>query len=261
MRRRSGERRADDRPHSRHRPGHHLLPRHRVPRRQHDRGRCAAGIPADTSRSPAGSSMTRRTSGAPCSRPAARRIAKAGLAARDIAAIGITNQRETTLVWDRASGTADPQRHRLAGSPHRRRCARSSRRRATRPLIAARTGLVLDPYFSATKIAWLLDHVPGARARAERGELAFGTVDSFLLWRLTGGARSRDRCHQRLAHRCSTTSTPVRWDDELCALFGVPARDAAARCAIAPPISAPTRRTCSAARSRSAASPATSRRR
>ena len=82
---------------------------------------------------------------------------------------------------------ADPQGHRLAGPPHRRHLRGAAHARAMSKLIAARTGLLLDPYFSATKIAWLLDHVAGARAAAEAGRLAFGTVDSFLIWRLTGG--------------------------------------------------------------------------
>src|SRR5262249_6490346 len=114
-------------------------------------------------------------------------IAKAGLTARDIAAIGIANQRETTLVWDRATG--HPIHNAIVWQD--RRTAPMCRRLKDAGMeaqVAARAGLLLDPYFSATKIAWLLDNVPDARARAERGELAFGTVDSFLLWRLTAGA-------------------------------------------------------------------------
>ena len=110
----------------------------------------------------------------------------AEISGAQVAAIGITNQRETTVVWDRATGapihnaivwqcrcTAD-QCAELKAAGHE-------------PVFKARTGLVLDPYFSGTKIAWILDHVPDARARAERGELAFGTIDSFLVWHLTGG--------------------------------------------------------------------------
>jgi len=113
-------------------------------------------------------------------------LAKAGLSARDIAAIGITNQRETTLIWERATGR--PIARALVWQDRRTEplCARL-REGGLTELVRSSTGLVIDPYFSATKIAWLLDHVPGARARAERGELAFGTVDSWLLWRLTGG--------------------------------------------------------------------------
>ena len=147
-------------------------------------------------------------------------IAKAGLAARDIAAIGITNQRETTLVWDRANGKAI---HNAIVWQDRRTDAmcRQLKDAGHEPQVAARTGLLLDPYFSASKIAWLLDHVPGARVKAERGELAFGTVDSFLLWRLTEGA-----VHATDATNASRTALydihANAWSSELCALFGVP---------------------------------------
>src|SRR5205823_14285652 len=108
------------------------------------------------------------------------------------AAIGITNQRETTLLWDRASGRplADAvvwQCRRSAPLCEALRAAGKSE------LIRARTGLLIDAYFSATKLRWLLDNVPGAQARAESGELAFGTVESWLLWRLTGGDRKSTR--------------------------------------------------------------------
>ena len=107
-------------------------------------------------------------------------LAQAGLAARDIAAIGITNQRETTLIWDRATGK--PIHNAIVWQDRRTEdiCA-GLRAAGHEAAIAARTGLVLDPYFSATKIAWLLDHVAGARDAAEAGQLAFGTVDSFLI--------------------------------------------------------------------------------
>ena len=147
-------------------------------------------------------------------------IAKAGLVARDIAAIGITNQRETTLVWDRASGK--PIHNAIVWQDRRTAalCRRLEDAGHEAP-VAARTGLRLDPYFSASKIAWLLDHVPGARAKAERGELAFGTVDSFLLWRLTAGA-----VHATDATNASRTALydihANAWSGELCALFGVP---------------------------------------
>jgi glycerol kinase len=147
-------------------------------------------------------------------------IAKAGLAARDIAAIGIANQRETTLVWDRASGK--PIHNAIVWQD--RRTAPLCRRlkdAGVEAQVAARTGLLLDPYFSASKIAWLLDHVPDARMKAERGELAFGTVDSFLLWRLTSGA-----VHATDATNASRTALydihANAWSDELCAVFGVP---------------------------------------
>src|SRR5262245_9166305 len=114
-------------------------------------------------------------------------LARAGVAAADLAAIGITNQRETTLVWERATGR--PIHHAIVWQD-RRTADSCERLRADglEPLIRERTGLEIDPYFSATKLAWILDNVSGARARAEAGELAFGTVDSWLVWRLTGGA-------------------------------------------------------------------------
>ncbi|MDH3596772.1 MAG: FGGY family carbohydrate kinase, partial [Rhodospirillales bacterium] len=114
-------------------------------------------------------------------------LADGGAAVEEVAAIGITNQRETTLVWDRASGEAI---HKAIVWQDRRTAPLCDRlkQEGNEPLAQARAGLLLDPYFSASKIAWLLDNVPGARDRAERGELAFGTVDCFLLWRLTGGA-------------------------------------------------------------------------
>jgi len=149
---------------------------------------------------------------------AAIRGALAGVAPAQVAAIGITNQRETTLIWDRATGQPI---HRAIVWQDRRTADRCDRLRGDEPGITARTGLLLDPYFSATKIGWLLDHVPGARARAERGDLAFGTVDSFLIWRLTGG-----RVHATDATNAARTMLfdihRGCWDADLCALFGVP---------------------------------------
>jgi len=147
-------------------------------------------------------------------------IAKAGLEVRDIAAIGITNQRETTLVWDRRTGKPI---HRAIVWQDRRTADACAvlKREGVESLVAAKTGLLLDPYFSATKIAWILDHVDGARARAERGELAFGTVDSFLLWRLTGG-----RVHATDATNASRTLLfdihRGIWDADLLKVFRVP---------------------------------------
>jgi glycerol kinase len=144
----------------------------------------------------------------------------AGIAARDLAAIGIANQRETTLLWERTSGAAlGPaivwQDRRTAAV-----CA-TLRAQGREAQVTAATGLLLDPYFSGTKLAWLLDHVPGARARAERGEIAFGTVDSWLLWQLTGGA-----VHATDVSNASRTLLlnlhTLAWDDELLALFNVP---------------------------------------
>ncbi|WP_336801167.1 glycerol kinase GlpK [Kaistia sp. MMO-174] len=147
-------------------------------------------------------------------------LANAGLALSDIAAIGITNQRETTILWDRASGR--PIHNAIVWQDRRtaERCA-AMKADGIEPALTAKTGLLLDPYFSGSKIGWILDQVPGARARAERGELAFGTVDTFLLWRLTGG-----RVHATDATNASRTLLfDIRsgeWDDELLALFGVP---------------------------------------
>ncbi|RFB06321.1 glycerol kinase GlpK [Parvularcula marina] len=134
--------------------------------------------------------------------------------------IGITNQRETVIVWDRKSG--EPI-HRAIVWQDRRTAdvCRGLREADHEEKVAAKTGLVIDPYFSATKLAWLLDHVPGARARAEKGELAAGTVESFLLWRLTGG-----QVHASDATNASRTSLfdihRQQWDQELCDIFRVP---------------------------------------
>ena len=147
-------------------------------------------------------------------------LAKAGATAADVAAIGITNQRETVVVWDRATGKAI---HRAIVWQDRRTsgtCARL-REEGHEALVQARTGLVIDPYFSGTKLAWILDNVPGARERAVRGELAFGTIDSFLLWRLTGG-----KVHATDATNASRTMLfdihRGQWDAELCRLLDVP---------------------------------------
>ena len=139
-----------------------------------------------------------------------------------VAAIGVTNQRETTLLWDRRSGAPVCnaivwQDRRTAD--HCRRLQEAGHEDA----VAQKTGLRLDPYFSATKLAWMLEHVPGARAAAEAGQLAFGTVDSFLIWRMTGG-----RLHVTDVSNASRTALfdihARRWDAGLCELFGVPMR-------------------------------------
>jgi len=147
-------------------------------------------------------------------------ISSSGGGAERIAAIGITNQRETVVLWERASGR--PVAHALVWQD-RRTAEELERLRAegTEAMVSERTGLVLDPYFSATKIAWLLDHVRGARARAERGELAAGTIDSWLLWNLSGG-----RTHSiEIGNASRTLLANLRtgeWDDELLKLFRVP---------------------------------------
>jgi glycerol kinase len=147
-------------------------------------------------------------------------IAKAGLSPSAIAAIGITNQRETTIVWDRA--TLAPIAKAIVWQDRRTGevCARLKAQGAE-DQVSARTGLLLDPYFSGTKVAWILDHVPGARQRAERGELAFGTVDSFLIARLTGGA-----AHVTDATNASRTMlfdiARGDWDDDMLTMLNVP---------------------------------------
>jgi len=147
-------------------------------------------------------------------------LAQAGLGARDIAAIGITNQRETTVIWDRVTGK--PIHNAIVWQDRRTEetCA-ALRAGGHEAEIAARTGLVLDPYFSATKIAWLLDHCPGAREAAEAGQLAFGTIDSYLLFRLTGG-----RVHATDATNAARTLLfdihNGQWDADLADLFRVP---------------------------------------
>lgn len=139
---------------------------------------------------------------------------------RNLASIGITNQRETTIVWDRKSGK--PVYNAIVWQDRRtaKQCA-ELKARDMEKAVAARTGLLLDPYFSATKIAWILDNVPNARAKAEKGDLAFGTVDSFLLWRLTGG-----RVHATDATNASRTMLynirEGRWDDILLKMFNIP---------------------------------------
>ncbi|PWB40496.1 MAG: glycerol kinase [Rhodocyclales bacterium] len=147
-------------------------------------------------------------------------LRQCGASAVDIAAIGIANQRETTVLWERASGR--PLHNALVWQDRRTAEACEKLKAAgAEALVRAKTGLVLDPYFSATKLAWLLDRVPGARDRARRGELAFGTVDSWLAWNLSGG-----RLHVTDPSNASRTALfDIRagdWDDELLALFGIP---------------------------------------
>ena len=143
-----------------------------------------------------------------------------GASAEDIAAIGITNQRETTIVWDRDTG--EPVYHAIVWQ-----CRRTSeycdelKARGLTDLIRQKTGLVIDAYFSATKLKWILDNVPGVRARAERGDLLFGNVDAWLIWNLTGG-----RAHVSDYSNCSRTMLfdidNLCWDEKLCARLGIP---------------------------------------
>jgi glycerol kinase len=147
-------------------------------------------------------------------------IEKAGLGAQDIAAIGITNQRETTLVWDRKTG--QPIHNAIVWQDRRTAdYCRSLRDEGHDKIITARTGLLADPYFSGTKLKWLLDKVEGARSRAQRGELLFGTVDSYLIWKLTGGA-----VHATDATNAARTMLydihKGRWSKTICDLFDIP---------------------------------------
>lgn len=147
-------------------------------------------------------------------------LANARLAAGDIAGIGITNQRETTVVWERASGK--PIHNAIVWQDRRTApLCEALRQSGHEAEIAAKTGLLLDPYFSASKIAWLLDNVAGARAGAQGGKLAFGTIDTFLLWRLTGG-----QVHATDATNAARTALfdidKGAWDAGLCELFGMP---------------------------------------
>jgi len=147
-------------------------------------------------------------------------LARAGIGARDIAAIGITNQRETTVLWDRATG--QPVAHAIVWQDRRTASLCDELRAAGHAgMIAHKTGLVLDAYFSGTKLKWLLDHVKGARDRALNGELAFGTIDAWLVWNLTRGA-----AHVTDPSNASRTLLfdihRGDWDDELLALFDIP---------------------------------------
>lgn len=149
-----------------------------------------------------------------------KRVLNQGAYIEDIAAIGITNQRETVMLWDRQTGrpvaNAIVWQSRITAP-----LCRELKQQGAEPLVKAKTGLVLDPYFSATKISYLLDKVPGLRSRAERGEILFGTVDSFLIWRLTGGkvhATDVSNASRTLLFNIHT----LQWDTELLQLFGVP---------------------------------------
>ena len=147
-------------------------------------------------------------------------MGKAGTDATGITAIGITNQRETTVIWDRDTG--EPVYNAIVWQDRRTAdYCQSKKSDGLEPTVAARTGLRLDPYFSGTKVAWILDNVDGVRARAEAGKLAFGTIDSFLLWRLTGGkvhATDATNASRTLLFNIHTQD----WDDDLLAMFDVP---------------------------------------
>jgi glycerol kinase len=147
-------------------------------------------------------------------------LKKANKKADDIAAIGITNQRETVVIWDRKTGKPI---HKAIVWQDRRTSdmCRAMKDKGLEATFTGKTGLLLDPYFSGTKVAWLLEHVKGARARAEKGELAFGTIDTFLIWRLTGGkvhATDATNASRTLLYNIHTGA----WDDELLGLLNVP---------------------------------------
>ena len=149
----------------------------------------------------------------------AEALAQSGIAADQIAALGITNQRETTIVWDRASG--EPVHRAIVWQDRRTAKYCDSIRTAHGDSIRAKTGLVLDAYFSATKVKWILDHVPGARARAEKGELCFGTVDTWLVWNLTEGrtfVTDPGNASRTMLFNIHT----LQWDEDLLALFDIP---------------------------------------
>ncbi|SMQ58921.1 glycerol kinase [Devosia lucknowensis] len=147
-------------------------------------------------------------------------LEQAKLSASDIAAIGITNQRETVVIWDRETGK--PIHNAIVWQDRRTSAYCAELKQAGHEgTVTERTGLLLDPYFSGTKVKWLLDSVDGARARADKGELAFGTVDSFLIWRLTGGkvhATDATNAARTLLFNIATN----QWDDALCTLLDVP---------------------------------------
>jgi glycerol kinase len=147
-------------------------------------------------------------------------LRKAGTAARDIASIGITNQRETVVVWDRKTGRPV---HKAIVWQDRRTADYCKELKAAghEALFTHKTGLLLDPYFSGTKLNWVLDNVRGARARAEKGELCFGTIDSFLIWRLTGGeVHATDATNASRTLLCNIHNG--QWDDELLRILNIP---------------------------------------
>ena len=153
-------------------------------------------------------------------RAARAALDEARVSGGEVAALGITNQRETTVLWDRATGKPV---HRAIVWQCRRTAPLCDRLRAEglEPLVRARTGLVLDAYFSGTKIRWLLDEVPGLRGRAERGEVAFGTVDAWLVWKLTGGAVHVTDATNASRTLCLSLATGD-WDDEMLEALGIP---------------------------------------
>ena len=146
-------------------------------------------------------------------------LSKGNLTDRDIAAVGITNQRETTIIWDRKTG--EPIHNAIVWQDRRTSDLCNEIRPAHGDLIRSKTGLEVDAYFSASKIKWLLDNIPGARVKAENGELAFGTVDTWLIWNLTAGKlhiTDPSNASRTMLYNINT----LAWDDELLDIFGVP---------------------------------------
>ena len=226
---------------ARPRPGHLELAQHRLRRATAASSPWRSASSGRSSRSPGWVEHDPREIWESQLATAREALAKAGLGAGDIAAIGITNQRETTLRLEpRAPASRSPTPSSGRTGAPRRLCEalKAARPRAARS--ASSTGLVLDAYFSGTKLAWLLDHVPGARAAAERGELAFGTVDSWLIWKLTGGARRRRAppstppTSATPRARCCSTSTPAAGATSCWQALRRPARAAARGAAVEP---------------------------
>jgi glycerol kinase len=148
-------------------------------------------------------------------------IANAGISAADVVAIGITNQRETTILWERASGK--PVHNAIVWQDRRTApLCEELKSRGLGELVSKKTGLLIDPYFSGTKIRWLLDNVPGLRERADRGEIAFGTVDSWLIYNLTGKERVHVTDYTNASRTLLFNLEKLDWDDELLEIFGVP---------------------------------------
>ena len=146
-------------------------------------------------------------------------ISQAGIRPHEIAAVGITNQRETTVIWDRKTGK--PVYNAIVWQDRRTAdFCETLKKKGCNKIFRSKTGLVIDPYFSGTKIRWMLDNVPGLRARSAKNEVAFGTVDSFLLWRLTGAVHATDVSNASRTLLMDLKS--FKWDERLCKILGVP---------------------------------------
>ena len=152
---------------------------------------------------------------------ASEALAKVGATAKDIAAIGITNQRETTIVWDKETG--EPVHHAIVWQDRRTaEFCDGLREKGLNDTFRSKTGLVLDPYFSGTKIRWILENVPGAKEQAENGELLFGTVETWLIWKLTGG-KVHVTDYSNASRTLLFNIVDLKWDEELMEILGVPA--------------------------------------